>query len=368
MRLRHPDGSTVHLAYCSNVHPADDLDGVAAQLERYAAPVRERLGVQTLGVGLWVAAPALADASAAPRLSARLRRLGLEVVTLNGFPYRAFHAPVVKLGVYRPDWTDPARRDYTLALADLLAALLPDDVAEGSISTLPLGWRDGWSDADQGTAIAALHDVAEGLERIQARTGRRIRLALEPEPGCAVETVAQACDALAGVAPDWIGVCLDACHLAVQFETPADAVARLREAGLAIVKAQVSSALRVARDERELLSGYDEPRFLHQVRERVDGRVAGVDDLPDVAFLPGTGEWRVHFHVPVHRAPHSTQAELVETLGELVGGPAPLTRHLEVETYTWSVLAGDEDLVEGLASELAWTRDRLVALGMEAIG
>jgi hypothetical protein len=76
----------------------------------------------------------------------------------------------------------------------------------------------------------------------------------------------------------------------------------------------------------------------------------------------------VHFHVPVHRAPHSTQAELVDTLRELVGGPAPLTRHLEVETYTWSVLAGEEDLVEGLASELEWTRDRLVALGMEVIG
>ena len=45
MRLRHPDGSVLHLAYCSNVHPADDLDGVAAQLERYAARVRERLGV-----------------------------------------------------------------------------------------------------------------------------------------------------------------------------------------------------------------------------------------------------------------------------------------------------------------------------------
>src|SRR5205814_2024880 len=134
------------------------------------------------------------------------------------------------------------------------------------------------------------------------------------------------------------------------------------------VKAQVSSALRVAPEERKLLAGYDEPRFLHQVRECVDGRVSGVDDLPDVAFLPGTGEWRVHFHVPVHRAPHSTQAELVDTLGELAGGPAPLTRHFEVETYTWSVMAGDEDLVEGLASELEWTRDQLVALGSEVIG
>ena len=67
MRLRHPDGSLLHLAYCSNVHPADDLDGVAAQLERYTARVRERLDVPVLGVGLWVAAPALnIDAATAP--------------------------------------------------------------------------------------------------------------------------------------------------------------------------------------------------------------------------------------------------------------------------------------------------------------
>ena len=49
MRLRHPDGSLLHLAYCSNVHPADDLDGVSAQLERYTARVRERLDVPVLG-------------------------------------------------------------------------------------------------------------------------------------------------------------------------------------------------------------------------------------------------------------------------------------------------------------------------------
>src|ERR1044071_5834122 len=117
MRLRHPDGSLLPLAYCSNVHPADDLDGVAAQLERYAARVREKLGVDTLGVGLWVAAPALADHEAAARLRKQLRRLSLGVVPLNGSPSPASPAPVVKLGVSSPDWPAPARREYTAGLA-----------------------------------------------------------------------------------------------------------------------------------------------------------------------------------------------------------------------------------------------------------
>jgi sugar phosphate isomerase/epimerase len=380
VRLRHPDGSLLHLAYCSNVHPADDLDGVAAQLERYAARVRERLDVPVLGVGLWVAAPALgADVdAAAARLRERLDALGLEVVTLNGFPYRAFHADVVKLDVYRPNWADERRRDYTLGLARLLARLLPADVRDGSISTLPLGWRTEWSEADAAAGRLALEQVAFGLEELEEQTGKRIRLALEPEPGCTIETVVQAADFLAGLAPEWIGVCVDACHLAVQFEAPDGALGLLDQAGVAVVKAQVSSALRVpapaGEDGRAFLDDFAEPKFMHQVREVVGGGVVGVDDLPEAldGGLPAEDEWRVHFHVPVHAAEHTTQRELEATLAALAGGPAPVTRHFEVETYTWGVLpdghGGDDDgLVTGLAAELAWTRDRLVALGAEEI-
>jgi sugar phosphate isomerase/epimerase len=377
VRLRHADGSLLHLAYCSNVHPADDLDGVAAQLERYTARVRAKLDVPKLGIGLWVAAPAVADEAAADRLASQLERLSLEVVTLNGFPYKAFHAPVVKRDVYWPHWAQDDRREYTLGLARLLAKLLPEDVVEGSISTLPLGWREGWDDAAQDAALRALADLAVELEEIEHATGKKIRLALEPEPGCTVETIAQACDAIGGLAPDWIGVCLDACHLAVQFEDPTEAVSLLAEKNVSIVKTQVSSALRVPEPDtdagRELLARFDEPKFLHQVRECVNAHVEGTDDLPEALAggLPGEREWRVHFHVPVNAAEHTTQAELSATLAALAGGPAPLTRHYEVETYTWSVMRDaprdDDGLVAGLAGELEWTRDRLVALGAEVV-
>jgi sugar phosphate isomerase/epimerase len=377
VRLRHADGSLLHLAYCSNVHPADDLDGVAAQLERYTARVREKLDVPVLGIGLWVAAPALADEAAADRLAAQLERLSLEVVTLNGFPYKAFHAPVVKRDVYWPHWAQDDRRDYTLGLARLLAKLLPEDVVEGSISTLPLGWREGWDDAAQDTALRALADLAVELEELEHATGKKVRLALEPEPGCTVETIAQACDAIGGLAPDWIGVCLDACHLAVQFEDPVEAVTLLAAKNVPIVKTQVSSALRVPSpgtpEGRALLARFDEPKFLHQVRECVNSHVEGTDDLPEAleGGLPARREWRVHFHVPVNTAEHTTQDALSATLAALAGGAAPLTRHYEVETYTWSVMRDapqdDEGLVAGLAAELEWTRDRLVALGAEVV-
>ena len=124
MRFRHPDGTTVHLAYCSNVHPAEDVDGVLAQLDTYARPIRERLGRDRLGIGLWLADDAAlaldTDPSVLEDLRVRLARTGCEVVTLNGFPYAGFHDEIVKRRVYRPDWTEPARREHTLRLARLL--------------------------------------------------------------------------------------------------------------------------------------------------------------------------------------------------------------------------------------------------------
>ena len=154
MRFRHPDGSTVHLAYCTNVHPTDTLAGVLDALDRYAVPVRDALGVRRLGVGLWLARDAvtelLSTPDGVPRLAAALADRGLEVVTLNAFPYRAFGAEVVKGEVYRPDWTSVDRLRYTLDCARVLAGLLPADAAYGSVSTLPLAWREPWDDDPAG--------------------------------------------------------------------------------------------------------------------------------------------------------------------------------------------------------------------------
>jgi sugar phosphate isomerase/epimerase len=379
MRFRHDDGSLIHLAYCTTVHPAEDVAGLVGHLERIAAPVRAAIDVPVLGVGLWLAAPAAAglaaDPEGPPRLRADLDRLGLEVVTMNGVPYQGFSEPVVKHAVYQRDWTDPGRAAYTLDLARILAALLPDDVAEGTISTLPLAWRKPWDDDRAKAAVSSLTAVAAGLAKLAAETGRTVRLGLEPEPGCVLERAASAAPVLGGLAPEWIGVCLDACHLAVAFEEPAAALEALAEAGVAVVKAQVTNALAAneprPRARADRLRPYAEPRFLHQTRERTRSAVVGVDDLEEALAgrLPAVGEWRVHFHMPVHVGEGTTQADLTRCLDALIGGSTAVTHHLEVETYTWAVLpdppADDAALVAGLARELAWTRDRLLALGLE---
>lgn len=314
MRFRHPDGSTVHLAYCTNVHPAETLDGVLAQLRDHCEPVRKRLGRDRLGIGLWLAKDAAraltTDPVALRGLRTELDRRGLEVVTLNGFPYEGFGAEEVKYRVYKPDWADPERLAHTADLARLLAALLPSDITEGTVSTLPLAWRTAIDPARRDVAYAALTTLAERLDALEELTGRSIRIGLEPEPGCTVETTGDAIAPLTAVARDRIGVCVDTCHLATSFEDPATALDALAAAGIPVVKSQLSAALHAEHPERaevrEALAAFDEPRFLHQTRTLTPEGLRGTDDLGEAlagGALPDTAPWRAHFHVPLHAAP-----------------------------------------------------------------
>ncbi|MFH9599904.1 metabolite traffic protein EboE [Streptomyces rochei] len=390
MRFRHPDGSTVHLAYCTNVHPAETLDGVLAQLRDHCEPVRRRLGRDRLGIGLWLAKDAAhslaTDPCALRGLRTELDRRGLEVVTLNGFPYQGFGAEEVKYRVYKPDWADPERLEHTTALARVLAGLLPDDVSEGSVSTLPLAWRTAWDETRADKARAALATLGERLDALHELTGRSIRIGLEPEPGCIVETTRDAITPLTVIGHDRIGVCVDTCHLATSFEDPDEALDALEAAGIRIVKSQLSAALHAehpSRPEvRDALAAFAEPRFLHQTRTTTaTAGLCGTDDLDEALAaggpLPDTAPWRAHFHVPLHADPAapltSTLPVLKSALSRLVGGARPLTRHLEVETYTWQALPaqlrprGRAQLTDGIAAELMLARDLLTDLGLKEL-
>ncbi len=399
MRLELGDGRRALLSYCANVHPGEQLTDLWAALDA-AQLVRTSLGLDRLGLGLWLARAALAELGAAPGgaatfLADELTWRGLEVVTINGFPYGNFHADVVKRAVYHPDWTTEERLRHTLALAELLAAVLPPDRDGGTISTLPIAHRGeiaGDPAAHQARACDALCRLAGELVRLRERTGKQIRVCLEPEPGCTVETTADAVrlwtEALppaaerTGTSPsavrEHLGICFDTCHLAVAFEEPGDSLASLAAAGVPVGKMQLSSALSIAapgsQAGRAALLRFAEPRFLHQVRALDDrGELLAADDIdPDLSVLealPADRPWRVHFHVPIHRDAvgevGTTRDFLRGALAWLVDSGAPLP-DLEVETYTWNVLPGDErpadlaDLVAGIAAELRWVRRELV--------
>ena len=384
------------LAYCSNVHPGEQLAAVERTLLGCVAGVRARRGLATAAGGVWLAEPAvraLLDPQRRASWRGVLADAGIELITLNGFSYGNFHAESVKERVYAPDWSDPRRRDYTLALAELLAECLPPHAWEGTISTLPLGFRPSWTRARHAAALVALAETARALGELAQRHGRAIRLCLEMEPGCVLERSADAIDALHARAAGGrggdsasarelldahVGVCFDICHQAVMFEDLPDALARLHAAGVQVGKIQMSSALECARPRcsSAALARYDEPRYLHRCARAVrNGDLEGAMDLGAAlapGALPETAPWRVHFHVPIHAetladgALTTTRAEIGKVLDYLAREPA-IHPQLEVETYTWHVLppaerpADDEALLDGLVAEIEWLESELAA-------
>ncbi len=391
MRLAAPGAP--HLTYCTNIHPGETWPEVRRNVATHVCAVKARIAPdRPFGVGLRLSAAA-ASALAAPAeleaFRALLAERGLYVFTINGFPYGRFHGAPVKDAVYRPDWLEDARLDYTDGLARILAALLPAD-CEGSVSTVPGAFRArvaGEADVDAMAARIAAHVAT--LHDLHRRRGVAIALALEPEPCCQLETIADTVafferhllrqrvpglDAAASSAAlrRHVGVCLDACHMAVEYETPRDALATLAAHGIRVAKIQVSAGLAATLASAldcEALRAFADDVYLHQVVEPTPDGLRRWTDLPAaldeashamrVGDAGAAREWRVHFHVPLFRESlgrfTSTQSWVRELLA-LVRRDTPTT-HLEVETYTWDVLPEEfrnEPIADAVTRELAW--------------
>jgi len=387
-------GAHGHLSYCTNIHAGETLPEVTAGLARYLPGIKAGVAPdRPFGVGLRLghaAADGLRDRAALEALKRFLADGGYYVFTLNAFPYGAFHGRAVKENAYRPDWSEPERLAYTNHAADLLAELLPPG-EEGSVSTVP-GTFKPWAAGRLEAIVEHLIRHVAHLVALRARTGQTIALALEPEPFCYLETIEEAVAffeghlfsrngvarlaSLAQLTPAaadgamrrHVGVCYDVCHAAVEFEDAKASVASLRAAGIAIGKLQLSSALRVASLDaasRQSLAAFAEPVYLHQAVERSGDRLRRYADLPEALASAAAGaELRVHFHVPLflEKMEHfgTTQAFLAEILA--LHRAEPISRHLEVETYTWDVLPAPyraAGLGEAIARELNWVKGQL---------
>ena len=393
-----------HLTYCTNVHPGERWDEVLTTLQTYVPSIQKALAPdRPFGIGLWLSHQATEDILSGHQLSgfqAWLAENDYYVFTMNGFPYGGFHRQRVKDEVYHPDWTTPERLHYTLRLFDILAKLLPENI-EGGISTSPLSYKRWYPDEAALNQVRAeatnqLAQVAEHLYRLHQTTGKRLHLDLEPEPDGLLENTQEVIDYVnqwllprgvpylqqqLGLSPDeaerclrtHIRICYDVCHFAVMYERPREVFARWQQEGIAIGKIQLSAALKAkfptAKPARApIAQAFDslvEPTYLHQVVARMsDNRLIHYTDLPaalEHINHPTIDEWRTHFHVPIfvseYGALAATQSDIQEVLDIL--REAPVTQHLEVETYTWEVLPPEIQLglAESIVRELQWVQD-----------
>jgi hypothetical protein len=356
------------ITYCTNIHPGESWGETFQNLQAYIPPIAAAVSPAApfpIGLRLSGRASLEIDDRASAEFTDWLQRSNSFVPTLNGFPHGSFHGSAVKQNVYLPDWRNGERPDYTVRLADLLDSWLPENV-QGSISTVPVGFKRGFSD-ESGAVRANLMRVLEHLDRLRQKSGKLILLALEPEPGCLLETTHEVVSFFERMAfPDelrrGLGVCFDCCHQAVEFETPSHSQKLLADAGIAIAKVQVSSALRVKNPDRALLEKFCEPCYLHQVVIRNEtGELVRFTDLPDALreHRSANGdEWRIHFHVPIF----IDRLEQFETTGYFITETLPLLEPhvlLEVETYTWEVLPPElrmADVTQSIIREIEWLK------------
>ncbi len=394
-------GKHYQVGYCTNVHAGRDLPSVLDNLEKHSLPIRKLVDSdQPLCVGLWFSEDSAAEAlqpEHLSRLKSKLDLFRLVPFTLNGFPQGDFHSRVVKHRVYQPTWWQRERLDYTLNLVQLLDQLLPYGQV-GSISTLPISWGNPLPSRDQlKQAASNLIAVATVLHRQFEQTGRKIVLAIEPEPGCYLTDSSSfrmffneflrapsLPDGSSEIVGEYLTLCHDVCHAAVMYEDQALELQQLKNDEIAIGKVQVSSAIKVdwnimTPSERveafEQLKGFAEDRYLHQTNCSGSANEARqlIEDLPPALTTTSpanlSGEWRIHFHVPIFLTRigliQSTQNEITRML-EILSGPSvcrpEFTGHFEVETYAWGVLPESlkvGSLNEGIAKEVAWFNNAL---------
>ena len=315
-----------------------------------------------LGIGLRLSARAAAELLATPHaaetLKSWLEDQGARVETLNGFPYGNFHGQRVKERVFQPDWTTPERFEYTCNLFRILALIGDEQADRLTVSTLPAS--HSWFHADEERIFSRLDAMSGFLDVLGRQTGRLMQLGLEPEPFGHFHDTDGAIRFFNGLRnrsrrPELIerhlGLTYDTCHFAILREEPEFTLSAWEENNIALCKVQFSNALECricGEEDLERLRQFDDGVYFHQTSILHREGSMLFPDLPnalaygrDYAEEIRDSQWRIHYHIPLYASPEpplkSTEEFILKTHNFLRGrkGPQP---HLEVETYTWSVL------------------------------
>ena len=400
-------GKGFHLTYCTNIHPGQTWAAVLESLQNYLLPLKARISpAKPFGIGLRLSDQASEELEQGDNLAAFkawLNQNGLYVFLINGFPFGSFHGTSVKDDVHQPDWTTPARLEYTKRLGRILVYLLPEEL-DGGISTSPLSykpWLAGDAQKTDEVFRIATQQIAEVVEQfmfLRQETGRLLHLDIEPEPDGLLEnteefiqyyehwllpmvsdylqtrygfTMAKAEE----VIKTHVQLCYDVCHFALAYEEPATVFNQLKSKGIKVGRAQISAALKADlpadTEGRKALAtqfeAFSESTYLHQVLvKNQNGSITQYPDLPPALehiYDSNAVEWRSHFHVPVflekYNQLQSTQPEIRKVL-QLLAENA-VTQYLEVETYTWEVLPPEIklDLGASIGRELEWVKQNI---------
>ncbi|MDA7807016.1 metabolite traffic protein EboE [Aquiluna sp.] len=393
-------GTLGHLTYSTLVHAGDNWDQMRASVEEFVPQVKKRLGVEgKFGVSLRISGDSQKTLSDSAEARSDLKKFldteGLYVFTINAFPYGPFKGQRVMERVYEPDWTTNQRVEYTKAIADILVDITDADTSP-SIQTAPLAFAPNVSDENYiARFTTSVFEVLAHLYHLEARTGRRVKLSIEPEPACYLETTDETVAffkermyAPAGVAElaniaqiplseaegaikRYLGIVFDIGHQSVGFEDIPQSLEKLVNAGIPIFKLQEAAALWVESLSLDIvpeLRRFTDTIYLSQTSlKTADGIVKYLnlgEALDAYEANPVPTEMRTHFHVPVFLeeiGPFKTTRFAVQQ-ALAMHRKQPLSDHLEIETYTWDVLPAElktGDIVDYVSRELEFVMKEL---------
>lgn len=390
-----------HLSYSTLVHAGDTWEEMNASLRTFVPAVKKRISPNApFAVSLRISAESAKtlteDAAERASLKAFLDQEDLYVYTVNAFPYGPFKGGLVMERVYEPDWTTRDRVDYTNSIADILAEISPAGV-NPSIQTAPLAFKPNVSgDEYVQTFTHNLYLVVKHLLELEQRTGRRVKLAIEPEPACYLETTDETIaffkeriyaptaitefarvagipiSEAEGAVRRYLGIVFDIGHQSVGFENITYSLTKIRSAGIPIFKLQEAASLWVERltaDKLTALRRFTDTIYLSQTSLKQDGKTNKFLNLGEALDFyeanPVETEMRTHFHVPVFLEEigpfRTTRFGVQEALK--MHRESPLSDHLEIETYTWDVLPPallSGDIIDNVSRELEFVRTELI--------
>lgn len=398
MKLDHGLG---HLSYSTLVHAGDTWAEMDASLRTFVPQVKKRISPDApFAVSLRISAESAKTLTSDPaeraRLKAFLGKEGLYVYTVNAFPYGPFKGGTVMERVYEPDWTTQDRVNYTNSVADILAEISPADV-NPTIQTAPLAFKP--KVAGEGYIQKFTHNVflvIKHLLELEERTGRRVKLAIEPEPACYLETTDETVAyftgrlySLAGIKElaevagipiseaegairRYLGIVFDIGHQSVGFENIGESLTKIQNAGIPIFKLQEAASLWVeslTSDKMPALRKFTDTIYLSQTSLKQNGKITKFLNLGEALdhfeANPIETEMRTHFHVPVFLEEigpfRTTRFGVQEALR--MHRENPMSDHLEIETYTWDVLPPallTGDIVDNVTRELEFVRNELI--------
>jgi hypothetical protein len=146
-----------------------------------------------------------------------------------------------------------------------------------------------------------------------------------------------------------------------------------------VFKLQEAAALWIPEVNTETvaaLEGYADTIYLTQTTQLRDGELTRFLNIQDAVEAwranPGPCQWRTHFHVPGFLddlGPFRTTRFAIEDALN-VHAKAPVSDHLEIETYTWDVLPDHlktADITAYVTRELNWVQETLRAAATPAI-